>query len=158
MTVQQKRKRYISSCPDLNNHSTNKKKDSGEKNRKGKKTIQNTTLRDDTHTSTTLPDPRSSCRSQTISFHPSLFLASGLLGSLGDLSGTLVGLLNGLDDTYGDGLTHVTDGETTEGRVISEGLDAHWLGGDHLDDSGITRLDEFGGIFDPGNPLVSKST
>jgi hypothetical protein len=75
------------------------------------------------------------------------------LGSLGDLAGTLVGLLNGLDDTYGDGLTHVTDGETTEGRVISEGLDAQWLGGDHLDDSGITRLDEFGGIFDPGEPV-----
>ena len=79
------------------------------------------------------------------------------MGGLGDLASTLVGLFNGLDDTYGDGLTHVTDGKTAEGRVVRESLDAHWLGGDHLDDSGITRLDEFGGIFDPGTLLVSNT-
>lgn len=72
-----------------------------------------------------------------------LFLG-GLLGSLGDLAGTLVGLDDRLDDTDSDGLTHVTDGETTERGVLSESLNAHGLGGNHLDDSGITRLDELG--------------
>ena len=52
-----------------------------------------------------------------------LFLG-GLLGSLGDLAGTLVSLDDGLDDTDSDGLTHVTDSETTERRVFSEGLNA----------------------------------
>jgi hypothetical protein len=70
-----------------------------------------------------------------------LFLAS--LGSgLGDLASTSRGLLNRLDNTNGDGLTHVTDSETAERRVVSERLDAHRLGGDELDDSGIAGLDE----------------
>lgn len=73
-----------------------------------------------------------------------LFLGS-LLRGLGDLTGTLVGLDDGLDDTDGHGLTHVTDGETTERRILLEGLDAHGLGGNHLDDGSITRLDELGG-------------
>lgn len=72
-----------------------------------------------------------------------LFLRS-LLGSLGDLAGTLVSLDDGLDDTDSDGLTHVTDGETTKRGVLGESLNAHGLGGNHLDDSGITRLDELG--------------
>lgn len=37
-----------------------------------------------------------------------LFLALSLLGGLGDLAGSLVGLNDALDDTDGDGLTHVT--------------------------------------------------
>jgi hypothetical protein len=68
-----------------------------------------------------------------------------LLGSLdsglGDLA-SLVNLDNGLDDTDGDGLSHVTDGETSEGRVFSESLNAHRLGGNHLDNSSITGFDE----------------
>jgi hypothetical protein len=73
-----------------------------------------------------------------------LFLAS--LGSrLGNLAGTSSGLLNGLDDTDSDGLTHVTDGETAQRRVVGESLNAHGLGGNHLDDGGVTRLDELGG-------------
>src|SRR4051812_34233655 len=73
-----------------------------------------------------------------------LFLTS--LGSgLGDLAGTASGLLDGLDDTDSNGLTHVTDGETTERGVVGEGLNTHGLGGNHLDDSGITGLDELGG-------------
>merc|ERR1712113_375499 len=81
-----------------------------------------------------------------------LFLAS--LGSgLGDLA-SLVGLGDGLDDTDSDGLTHVTDGETTKRRVVSEGLNAHRLGGNHLDDGGITRLDELGGSL---NRLASTA-
>jgi hypothetical protein len=74
-----------------------------------------------------------------------LFLGS-LSSSLGDLAG-LVNLGNGLDDTDSDGLTHVTDSETTERRVVSEGLNAHGLGGNHLDDGSVTRLDELGGVL-----------
>jgi hypothetical protein len=44
-------------------------------------------------------------------------------------------------------LAHVTDGETTEGRILSERLDAHGLGGDELDDGGVTRLDVLGGLL-----------
>ena len=74
-----------------------------------------------------------------------LFLG-GLLGSLGDLAG-LVGLDDGLDDTDSNGLAHVTDGETTERGVVSEGLNAHGLGGNHLDDGSVTRLDELGAVL-----------
>lgn len=69
------------------------------------------------------------------------------LGSLGSrLGGLAITRLLGdsLDDTDGDGLTHVTDGEATEGRILGEGFDAHGLGGDHADHSGITHLDELG--------------
>lgn len=37
-----------------------------------------------------------------------LFLALCLLGGFGDLASTLVSLGNALDDTNGNGLTHVT--------------------------------------------------
>lgn len=47
-----------------------------------------------------------------------LLLLGGLLSRLGDLASGLVGLLDGLDDTDGNGLPHVTDGETTERRVL----------------------------------------
>ena len=76
-----------------------------------------------------------------------LFLR-GLLGSLGHLASTALGLLNALDDTDSDGLTHVTDGETTKRRVVSERLNAHRLGRDHLDNGSITRLDELRVVFD----------
>jgi len=56
-------------------------------------------------------------------------------------------LCNGLDDTDGNSLSHVTDSETTERRVVSEGLNAHRLAGNHLDDSGITGLDELGVVL-----------
>lgn len=74
-----------------------------------------------------------------------LFLG-GLLGSLGDLA-SLVGLDDRLDDTDSNGLAHVTDGETTERGVVSEGLNAHGLGGHHLDDGSVTRLDELGAVL-----------
>jgi len=70
-----------------------------------------------------------------------LFLLSSRLGLLALDLGVL---LNGLDDTDSDGLTHVTNGETSQRGVVGEGLNAHGLGGDHLDDSGITGLDELG--------------
>lgn len=68
------------------------------------------------------------------------------MGGLGDLAG-LVGLGDGLDDTDSNGLTHVTDSETTERRVVSESLNAHGLGGNHLDDGGVTGLDELGRVL-----------
>lgn len=82
-----------------------------------------------------------------MSYFP-LFLAGDFLGSLGDLASSFLGLNNRLDDTDGDGLSHVTDGKTSERRVVSKGLDTHWLGWHHLDDSRITRLDEFGSVLD----------
>jgi len=56
-------------------------------------------------------------------------------------------LLNFLDDTDGNGLLHVTDSESTERGEFREGLNNHRLGGGHLDDTGITRLDEFGELL-----------
>jgi len=44
-------------------------------------------------------------------------------------------------------LSHVTDSETSQRRVVAKSLNTHWLGGNHLNDSGITRLDELGSIF-----------
>jgi len=81
-----------------------------------------------------------------------LFLAR-LLGSLGDFAG-LVDLLDLLDDTDSNSLSHVTDGETTKRRIVSESLNTHRLGWNHLDDGGITRLDEFGRIL---NGLASTT-
>jgi len=62
-------------------------------------------------------------------------------GGLGDLA-SLVGLLNILDDTDSDGLTHVTDGEASEWCVGLEGLNTHWLGWDQLGHAGIVLLHE----------------
>ncbi len=45
-----------------------------------------------------------------------------------------------LDDTDSNGLPHVTDGEATKRWVLGEGLNAHGLGRNHLDDGGVTRL------------------
>jgi len=81
-----------------------------------------------------------------------LFLAS-LLGSLGDLAG-LVDLLDLLDDTDSNSLSHVTDGETTKRRIVSESLHTHGLGWNHLDDGGITGLDELGRVL---NGLASTT-
>jgi len=51
-------------------------------------------------------------------------------------------------------LSHVTDSETTERRVVSESLNTHGLGGNHLDDGSITRLDELGAVL---NGLASTT-
>jgi len=64
------------------------------------------------------------------------------------LSTALVGLLDGLDDTDGNGLPHVTDGETTERRILVVGLNAHGLRGNELNDGSITGLDELGRFFE----------
>ena len=60
-------------------------------------------------------------------------------------------------DPRGGGMsgdTYVTDGKTTERGIFGEGLNAHGLGGNHLDDSGITRFDELGVVF---NGLASSA-
>ena len=55
-----------------------------------------------------------------------LLLATSLLGGLGLFTLDFF-LFNGLDDTDGNGLSHVTDSESTEWWVLLEGFDAHWL-------------------------------
>jgi hypothetical protein len=59
----------------------------------------------------------------------------------------LLHLCHALDHTNSNSLSHITDGETSEGRIISEGLNTHWLGWNHLDDGSITRLDEFRAVL-----------
>ena len=67
----------------------------------------------------------------------SLLLLGGLSTSLG------VFLLDdGLDDTDSDGLSHITNGETSKWWVVREGFNNHWLGWLHGDHAGIARLDE----------------
>jgi len=39
------------------------------------------------------------------------------------------------------------DGETTKGWVVSEGLNTHWLGGNHLDNGGVTGLNELRSVL-----------
>jgi hypothetical protein len=53
-----------------------------------------------------------------------------------------------LDDTHCNSLSHVTNSETSERRIISESLNTHWLGWNHLNDSSVARLDELGGVLD----------
>jgi len=69
-----------------------------------------------------------------------LLLASGSLCTTSGLAG------DSLDDTDSDSLTHITDSETAQRRILGELLDDHGLGGDELDHGGITRLDE-GGVL-----------
>jgi len=76
-----------------------------------------------------------------------LLLTSGLDGALGDLGGRLVYLLDLLDDTDGNGLTHITDGEATKRRVLSEALNTERLLGNHLHKGGVTALNELGGLL-----------
>ena len=60
------------------------------------------------------------------------------------LATRLVGLINGLDDTDGDGLTHVTDGEATKWGVGVVLLNTHGLAGDELGNARVAGLDELG--------------
>src|SRR5690554_6829509 len=73
-----------------------------------------------------------------------------LLASLGSRFGHLrvLGFLGDLfDDTDGDGLSHVTDSETSERRVFRESLDTHGLGGNQFGNAGITGFDRLGFLF-----------
>ena len=60
---------------------------------------------------------------------------------------TLLGLLDRLDDTDGNGLPHITDSETAERRVLVVALNTHGFAGDKLGNTSITRLDEFGRLL-----------
>jgi len=70
-------------------------------------------------------------------------LLAGLGSGLGGGSGDFL-LLDGLDDTDGDGLSHVTNGETAERGEVGESLNAHGLGWVQLNDASVTRLDKLG--------------
>jgi hypothetical protein len=69
------------------------------------------------------------------------------LSSLCNLA-SLLSFLNALDDTNGNSLSHIPNSESSKGRIIGKGLNAHGFRRNHLDNSGITRLDEFRRIFD----------
>ena len=44
-------------------------------------------------------------------------------------------------------MPHISNGETTERWVLGKSLDAHWLRWNHLNNGGITRLDELGRLL-----------
>jgi len=77
-----------------------------------------------------------------------LLLSTGLFGSLGDFAGAGVFLRDRLDDPDGDRLPHVADGESTERRILGEGLDGHRLRRRHLHDRRVTVLDALGESFE----------
>jgi hypothetical protein len=63
------------------------------------------------------------------------------------MSSFLILLGGGLDDSDSDGLFHVSDGESSEGWVLGEGLNAHGLGGLKDDEGRVSVLDELGLFF-----------
>jgi len=80
-------------------------------------------------------------------------LLTGLGGGFGHLTGDIL-LVDGLDDTDGDGLSHVTYGETSKWWVFRESLDAHWFLWGKDSNGGVTRLDELGVVF----KLLTRTT
>ena len=56
----------------------------------------------------------------------------------------LIRLLLGdfLNDSDSDSLFHISDNESSEGWVLGEGLNTHWLDWVHNDDGGLVILDE----------------
>jgi hypothetical protein len=63
------------------------------------------------------------------------------------LSTLSIRLLDRLDDTDSNRLSHVTDGESSKWWVFVVGLNAHWLAGNELDNGSITHLDKLGACF-----------
>lgn len=55
---------------------------------------------------------------------------SCLLCSLGDLASSSFGLVNRLDNSYGNSLSHVTNGESSKRGIVGEGLNAEGFCGD----------------------------
>jgi hypothetical protein len=75
------------------------------------------------------------------------------LGGFGDH--TLLFLLNDfLDDSDGDGLFHVSDGESSEGWVLIEGFNAHGFLWDHSNEGSISG---FNALWFSFNDLTSSS-
>lgn len=72
---------------------------------------------------------------------------SGLLCGLGDFASSSLGFVDSLDHTHSHGLPHVTNGESSEWGVVSEGLNAKGLGWDELDDSGVSVLQSLGVVL-----------
>jgi hypothetical protein len=66
------------------------------------------------------------------------------------LSGSSSLLFNGLDDTDGNGLLHVSDGESSKRRIVGESFNTHGLVGDEGNHSAITRLNSLGFLFKNG--------
>ena len=63
------------------------------------------------------------------------------MGSLGNLSGLFL-LVDLLDDTDGNSLFHISDGESSEGWELVELFNSHWLLWDESHNAGVTGLDE----------------
>ena len=80
-------------------------------------------------------------------YHPVSLLLCGLLGGLGHLALSL-NLFNALDDSYGNCLLHVTNGETPKRWVVRKGFNAHGLAGYHLDDGSISTLHVLGVVLE----------
>ena len=80
-------------------------------------------------------------------YHRVSLLLCGLLGRLGHLALAFF-LFHALDDSYGNCLLHVTNGETPERWVVGEGFDAHGLAGYHLHDGSISALHMLGVFFE----------
>jgi len=59
-----------------------------------------------------------------------------------------LGLVDRLDDTDSDSLTHVADGKAPEWRVLLEILNAHGLGGNESGHDGITLLNHLRGLLE----------
>jgi len=80
------------------------------------------------------------CLHYLSSVHPNLLLLTGLGGRLGDLTRD-IDLVDLLDDTDGNSLSHVSDGKSSKRSVLAESLNAHWLAWLELDNGGVTTLD-----------------
>jgi len=63
-------------------------------------------------------------------------------------------LFNTFDDTDGNGLFHVSDGESSKRWVLIEGFNAHWFLGNHSNHGGITGFD---GLWFGFNNFTSSS-
>jgi len=74
-------------------------------------------------------------------------LGSGLASNGSSLASNLAGCLSGdtLDDTDCNGLSHITNGETTKWGVVSERFNAHGFGGCKSNNGSISVLDVLGG-------------
>jgi hypothetical protein len=91
-----------------------------------------------------LPEKREREERNCVSIRIRLLLLGSLFRALRNLATLAVSLLNRLDDTDGNSLPHVTDGETTKWWVLVVALHTHWLARDELDNGSVTRLDKLG--------------